>query len=128
MNYGMHVVLVTCFVRVCESPGQGGLHSYPGQYKGSSVLHRERINQVILYALLRTIFINFVECVFFGKFDRFGLCVTYKVSASWVICECMFLGRVCDAIYGASVCVREREAGGMEREPLAPVFDLRCCS
>ncbi len=74
MNYGMHVVLVTCFVHVCESLGQGGLHSYPGQYRGSSVLHRERVNRVILYTLLGTIFINLVECVFFGKFNIFGLC------------------------------------------------------
>ncbi len=55
------------------------------------------------------------------------------------MCECMILGiillllgRVCEAIYGARVCVCvcvwKREAGGMEREPLAPVFDLRCCS
>lgn len=49
-----------------------------------------------------------MECVFFGKFDRFGLCVTHKVSASCVMCEGMLLGCVCDTIYGASVCVKER--------------------
>lgn len=55
MNYGMHVVLVTCFVRVCVSLGQGGLHSYPGQYNGCSVWHRERDNEVILDVQLGTI-------------------------------------------------------------------------
>jgi len=55
MNYGMHVVLVTCFVRVCVSPGQGGLYSYPDQYKGCSVRHGERDKEVILDVQLRTI-------------------------------------------------------------------------